>query len=190
MRFLIFLHNVNLKTRKKFWRFFCVDPALRRWDAKTFFRFSSGLTLLALILLKGVACAESAPAAIVGTWLTEDRDAIIALYPCGENICGKFRWLKDDSADNVLQDHLNPDPKKRRRPLCNLEFMTGFKPEPEGLYDDGAIYSPRHGNIFNATLTLETPDTLKVHGYILFSFLGDSQTWTRVMNAPTCINHA
>jgi uncharacterized protein (DUF2147 family) len=123
---------------------------------------------------------------ILGYWYTEGHEGGVELYQCDEKICGKFRWLKPTSKPGDALDDNNPDPEKRSRQLCQLEFMTDFKPDGQGHYTGGVIYSPRHGQNFNANMTLIDHDTLKVHGYILTPMLGESQTWTRAKTMSVC----
>ena len=48
----------------------------------------------AALALAGAAMALAAPASaadpITGRWITEDRDAVITIAPCGANLCGKI----------------------------------------------------------------------------------------------------
>jgi uncharacterized protein (DUF2147 family) len=124
-----------------------------------------------------------------GVWYTQDRDGGIELYPCGDKICGRFYWLKDDEAGNISRDDNNPDPAKRNQPLCGMQFMGGFTPDPDEKdhYVDGWIYSPRHGKNFDAEMTLIDHNTLDLHGYVVVPLFGESQTWTRAKNPPKCL---
>ncbi len=125
--------------------------------------------------------------ALLGLWETEDHEAVVQFYKCEESFCGRFYWLKDDTAEKPSLDDHNPDPEKRKKPLCGLTFLGGFVPqEEEAHYAGGWIYSPRHGGTYSASLHLTEPHTLAVRGYMFFSFLGGGQTWTRVQASPAC----
>jgi len=128
---------------------------------------------------------------IRGLWYTQDRDGGIELYPCDGKICGRFYWLKDDDDEggvDISRDDHNPDPAKRARSLCRMQFMGGFTEDHDkaGHYVDGWIYSPRHGKVFNADMTLVDPNTLKLHGYVIVPLFGESQLWTRAAILPKC----
>lgn len=125
--------------------------------------------------------------AVAGYWYTQDRDGIIELYACGEEVCGRFHWLRQDGPQQVARDTRNPDPDKQQRPLCALQFMGGFVASDSGAFEDGWIYSPRHGAIFSARMTLVDADTLDLHGYLLTPLLGESQVWHRAAAAPSCL---
>ncbi len=134
-----------------------------------------------LFLLSGLARAK-AENSLFGFWQTAGGDGIVEIYPCDQGqACGRFAWLKEDSEAAPSLDNKNPDPALRRRRLMGLTFMGGFKPgaAPE-TYEDGWIYSPRHGSRFSANLKLAGPDALELHGYMFLPVLGESQIWKRV----------
>lgn len=135
-------------------------------------------------------CASPMPKdPIEGLWYTEGREGGVELYRCADKICGRFAWVDQKPGEDIARDDKNPDASKRKRPLCHMEFMTGFVPDGQTHYNDGAIYSPRHGQIFNAEITQTGADTLDLHGYILTPILGESQTWTRAKSFPKCVTH-
>jgi len=132
---------------------------------------------------------QNALKAISGRWYTEGHEGGIELYPCGDEICGRFYWLKDKMENgDISRDKNNPDPNLHRRPLCHMQFMGGFTPDQQSHYTDGWIYNPRDGGTYSAEMTLIDRDTLDLRGYLFFPFLGESQTWTRATSMPTCMN--
>ncbi len=127
---------------------------------------------------------------VLGYWLTDARDGVIEFYVCNDmtdTICGRFHWLKSDAPQNVSRDVENPNPARRQRPLCGLQFMGGFKPTSNGRYEDGWIYSPQSGATYQAQMTLLNDRTLDLHGYVLTPLLGESRTWTRTTARPVCV---
>lgn len=123
---------------------------------------------------------------ITGFWYTEQREAGVELYKCGQEICGKFRWLQSDRKGESLKDVNNPDPSNRDRSLCHLQFMGGFRGVSPTNYDGGWIYSPEHGANFDASITVIDTNTIELHGYLVVPAFGDSQTWTRSLSMPDC----
>ncbi len=127
---------------------------------------------------------------VLGYWLTDAHDGVIELYPCvgrSELVCGRFHWLKDDDPQNVSRDDKNPDPAKRKRPMCQMQFMGDFQPTHDGHYEGGWIYSPQSGWIYSAQMTLMNFGTLDLHGYVLTPLLGESRIWTRTRFKPVCV---
>jgi len=152
------------------------------------------LSIFALCLMLAPTLGRAAETAaqndtqsITGFWMTQDRDAVVEFYPCDDMICGRFHWLQDDSAENPSFDDHNRDPDKRRRPLCGLQFLGDFKPQGQGRFTDGWIYSPQDGSTYSANLALQNADTLELRGYVLIPLLGQSQIWHRTGAAPACV---
>ncbi len=143
-------------------------------------------TLCFILCLFFAVPAHAAGDPLVGYWQVEDRDAVVSFYPCEDSFCGRFVWLKKDSAQNPSLDDGNTNPNQRGRPLCGMNFLGGFEKEGEGVYKSGWLYSPRHGSSFGAELRLEDENTLVLRGYFLFSFLGGEQTWKRVSKPSLC----
>lgn len=152
---------------------------------------SRWLAGLSLVLLVTAAAAASPPGASPeGNWLTEKQDGIVEIYRCaGDQLCGKVAWFRMRPSDPnpEARDIRNPDPALRRRPLCGLTFMTGFRQTEPGHWEDGAIYDPESGNTYHGTIKLQADGTLRLHGYIGISLLGRSEVWTRFTKPiPSC----
>jgi len=123
---------------------------------------------------------------ITGFWRTQDGDGVVEIYACGQKLCGRFHWLKEDSPENPSLDNKNPDPEMKSRPLCEMQFMGGCAPQPGARATGGWIYSPHHGSTFSAEMKLANADTLELRGYMLIPLLGESQTWKRINAPPAC----
>jgi len=141
------------------------------------------LAFLLLTSNQGIAAPGAPDDAIQGVWYTQDRDGGVELYPCDGKICGRLYWLKEDIGS---RDEHNPDPAKRRRPLCHMQFMGDFTKNPDGRYTDGWIYDPDSGSTYNAQMKIVDRNTLELRGYILMPLLGASQTWKRAGDLPSC----
>ncbi len=145
-----------------------------------------GLPVLFLFLTAfamNVYAQSSEADAVVGTWLVEDKKAKIKIYNKGEKYHGKIIWLKEPNDKNGKPkvDKENPEEGLRGRPLVGLVMLTGFVYDEDNVWEDGDIYDPKNGKTYSCEMTLSTDGkTLDVRGYIGFSFIGRSQTWTRV----------
>jgi uncharacterized protein (DUF2147 family) len=138
---------------------------------------------LAALAQGGAAARGSDPA--VGLWLTENGRAIVRIAPCEDSLCGRTVWLAEPERPDGApkRDRRNPDPALRGRTLCGLVLFRDFMHAAPGVWEDGALYSPRHGETFSARLVARDRETLEVRGYLGVPFLGRSQTWTRVASA-------
>jgi uncharacterized protein (DUF2147 family) len=139
------------------------------------------------IMLIRLAAAE--PGQPQGVWLTEDRGGAVEIYDCGERLCGRIVWqqssVREDGSPDV-DDH-NPDPAKRRQPICGLQIIGDLAPAGAGRWDDGWVYDPHNGERYSVMLALEGDGVLRLRGYIGLPLLGASQVWRRApANLPLC----
>ena len=136
----------------------------------------------------GAASAEPADGA-AGRWLVQGGFGVIAIAPCGESICGRIDWMKPpaNGPATTARDAHNPDPAVRQRPICGLTILYGFRHEKRGRWEAGNIYDPDSGQTYQANITLEDTNHLRLRGYIGVPLFGASQIWTRVDNElPQC----
>ena len=140
------------------------------------------LLLVALVL--GVAGGASAQTmSPLGVWTNSEKKSTFEIYKCGELLCGKIMSLtapNDPATGKPVTDAQNPDPKLKNRPLLGLVFMQGFKYDDENKWDDGKIYDPESGKTYSCYMKMASANAMEVKGYIGFSLIGKSQTWTRV----------
>jgi uncharacterized protein (DUF2147 family) len=129
----------------------------------------------------GAAAAQRPDDAALGRWLTQDRDGVVEMFRCGDELCGRLVWLKTprDARGLPPVDSHNPTPGLRSRPLCGLVILGGFRPSGPGAWSDGWVYDPQSGKTYHAELALEGGDRLKLRGYVGIPLFGASQTWTR-----------
>lgn len=132
------------------------------------------------ILLSVTLFGQNADA-IIGTWLTEKKDAHVQIFKSGNQYFGKLVWIKDPyqpDGKTPKVDKENPDPSLRKRPLLNLVFLSGFVFE-DGVWREGKIYDPESGKTYSAKIKLNG-SVLDLRGYIGFSALGRTSSWTRL----------
>lgn len=137
------------------------------------------ILLAAALLAAQSSGGTSAPDAVLGTWRTEVRNGIVAIQRCGASLCGRLVTSDGMKADPTLTDRNNKDAALRGRPLRGLTILSGFKPAEGGVWSDGRIYNAEDGKTYDARLTPDGPDRLKVRGCV-FVPLCKTQTWTRV----------
>ncbi|MBD2768324.1 DUF2147 domain-containing protein [Hymenobacter sp. BT664] len=139
---------------------------------------------LFVALVLGIARMASAQTmSPLGIWTNSEKKATFEIYKCGDLLCGKIVTLtlpNDPATGKPKTDAQNPDPKLKSRPLLGLVFMQGFKYDDENKWDNGKIYDPKSGKTYSCYMKMENANTMEVKGYIGFSLIGKSQTWTRV----------
>jgi uncharacterized protein (DUF2147 family) len=91
-------------------------------------------------------------------------------------MCGVVAWTKYTP---VGLDEKNPDPAKRTRSVMGMPIILDMKPSAskENRWE-GQIYNSENGKTYDASITLESPDALRVEGCVL-SILCGGETWTR-----------
>jgi len=60
--------------------------------------------------------------------------------------------------------------------------LTGFTLIKDKIWDDGELYDPKKGKTYSGMMTLKDENTIDLRGYIGFSFIGRSSTWTRKLD--------
>jgi uncharacterized protein (DUF2147 family) len=127
--------------------------------------------LCALVLtLPHPACAQT----VTGSWLTDDKSAIIHVAMRGTRLWGTITRVLDPAAP--AKDIRNPDPAARSRPLVGTSVLIDFTRSAKG-WDNGKAYDPKAGRSYRSSLTLEEPDKLAVTGCVLF--ICQTKIWTR-----------
>ena len=133
-----------------------------------------------LILAAALSATSSLAAKpVTGAWLTDDRDGIVEIAPCGAQICGRLAKSLAPVKGPLVDRH-NPDPALRNRPILGLPVLLGFV--QDGQVWRGRIYDPRRGRHYKATLERVAADRLKVRGCI--SVICRTIMWSRVNPGP------
>ena len=141
------------------------------------------LLLLVAIVLSVAGLASAQTMSPLGTWTNSEKKATFEIYKCGDKLCGKIVSLtvpNDPATGKPKTDSKNPDAKLRNRPRLGLVFMQGFKYDSDNKWDDGKIYDPETGKTYSCYMQMQSPNTMEVKGYIGFSLIGKSQSWTRI----------
>lgn len=114
---------------------------------------------------------------LFGLWATEKNNGRVLIEPCGTALCGRIVDGNQLRANPDQTDVNNPDPAKRARRVKGVTILDGYRGGPP-QWRGGSVYDPQTGDeTYDSTLTLVSPDTLKVEGCrLLFC---RSETWTR-----------
>ncbi len=153
-------------------------------------RLQASIAIIALTLLPLAAVASSGNGnAILGTWEVEDGSGRIEIQRCEERYCGRIAWIREPTypADDKggmgrqpLLDRENPRPELRDRPQLGLRVMEGYTFRGNNLWDNGTIYNTENGKTYRSTLSLLSPNRLKLRGFIGIPLFGGSTVWKRV----------
>ena len=125
------------------------------------------------LLLPGWAAGQDTP---TGRWLTQDKEAVIAIEPCGSALCGRIVGVTLDHPDDALP--LDNEGHSQ----CGLTIIRGGMPDGEQANGEQIwairITDPRDGKAYRARMWLDEQRRLHVRGYIGVPLLGRTQVWT------------
>ena len=121
-----------------------------------------------------IAWAQTSPAdAVLGTWLSADKDGKVQIYKQGNKYFGKLVWMKTPRKDTE-----NPDAKLRSKDLQGVVLLNNFEYNGK-TWEDGTIYDPKNGKTYSCIIKKKDANTLDIRGYIGISLIGRTTTWTR-----------
>lgn len=144
------------------------------------------LVLAALVLLGGQLCRADDADEAAGLWRTVEGKAVVEIYRCGEELCGRIVWLMEPIKDgNPVRDDKNPSDSLRTRLVLGLTIMEGFVYDDEREWTGGTIYDPESGDTYSAKMYLKDEQTLELRGYVLIPLFGRSELWTRLDALPS-----
>jgi uncharacterized protein (DUF2147 family) len=143
----------------------------------------AGMLLMTAVSSYAASCDE-----ILGVWLNQEKDAKIDVFKCANKYCGKIVYLnepnypkgsKDGVSGTPKLDHNNSNPAKRKAPVIGLQIVHDFSCAGDNTWTDGKVYDPKNGKTYSGKMTLVSPSQLNLRGFIGFSFIGRTTTWTR-----------
>jgi uncharacterized protein (DUF2147 family) len=99
------------------------------------------------------AAPVHAPTTPLGVWNTEKKGGMVRIEQCGQNLCG-----------NAV-----PNGEKI---LINMK--------PSGTKWTGRIHDPDSGKVYDSSIAMKGPNTLRVQGCVFGGIFCGGQTWNRV----------
>lgn len=138
-------------------------------------------TILTLALIMCAVLTGTAQD-VVGKWKTIDDEtgkakSIVEIYKQNGKIFGKVIEILDPTKQDATCRDCPGDAKGK--PIIGLVILKDLEKDGEE-YSGGTILDPNNGKVYKSLIALESPNKLKVRGYVGFSLLGRSQYWVRV----------
>lgn len=134
--------------------------------------------LIILNLLTTITIAQSDE--IIGTWLTEDKEAHVEIYKSANIYYGKITWLKEANNPKTGKpwlDEKNKEKNKKGLPILGSKVLWDFTYKT-GEYTGGKVYDSRDGATYSGKIWLKNKTTLKMRGY--WGFFYNTETWTKI----------
>lgn len=139
----------------------------------------AGLSAFLMAVMVGLQVTSTAlaqtrgnpPVAEEGLWLSQDHDGVFQIGHCGDTLCGRLIGMQYDG----------PVPKDVwGGSQCGLVMLTDFRLIRDENVWRGHILDPETGRTYDARIHAESPEVLKLRGFILgIPLFGKTQTWTR-----------
>lgn len=130
--------------------------------------------IFAGLLMAAVPAGAADP--IGGRWITQEKDAVVAIKRCGKALCGtldKYLVLPAGGADQ--RDVNNSDPAKRQRRLLGVPILISLT-EDKDLWR-GEIYDPKSGRTYTSEVRRKGAGALEVKG--CFGPVCRTQEWKK-----------
>jgi uncharacterized protein (DUF2147 family) len=119
--------------------------------------------------------ASSNADAILGEWLSQEKDGKIVIFKQGDQYFGKISWGKIPGK----KDTKNPDEKLRNKDLVGAVILKNFK-FTGSSWENGTIYDPNSGKTYDCILKIRDGNkTLDIRGFVGAAMFGRTSTWTR-----------
>ena len=138
-----------------------------------------------VIALTSFAVPGTAASAIVppdGAWLIDGAAAVVQIFDCSGQLCGRIIWLRTarDTAGRLASDNKNPDPAFRQRPLCGLTILHGLQPAGLDHWNSGFLYNPDDGRTYRVSAEPRSADIAVERIYLGVPLFGETRTLLRV----------
>lgn len=122
---------------------------------------------MVIVALLTFAAAASAP--IEGSWKSPGGNSIIAIAPCGDDLCGTVAWASAKAKE---------DSRKATNQLIGTQLLTALRQRRDGRWQ-GKLFIPDKNMRVTAKIELVSPGQLKVSGCAAGRALCKSTLWTR-----------
>ncbi len=122
-------------------------------------------------MLAGGARAQDAvmpDRTLLGMWMTEDRQGVVRIEPCGDAYCGRVVGISDFPPGGLRDLHGVPQ--------CGLVIVHGLRPTDTGKRH-GTITNPDDGRTYDAIMWVAPDGDLRLRGYIGLPLFGSTQRW-------------
>ena len=136
-------------------------------------RMNHWTAAIAALIVPNALQAQVRPGSV---WMMQNHKAEVAIYRCGDAVCGRVSKVLKYPKDGARTDIHNADASLRNRPLLGLPVLLNFTDDGDKL--EGRVYDPKSGHSYRATLSERGGDRLVLKACVLF--ICKSQEWTRL----------
>lgn len=137
------------------------------------------LTIIFLLFFSTNAFSQNRDQ-IIGKWVNATGEAHIQIYPNSGKYFGKIAWMKvpNNPDGKPRLDKNNPNTSLSQNPILGLLILKDFV-FSDDIWEGGSIYDPKTGKTYSCKISPQGPDKINVRGFVGFSMLGRTESWTR-----------
>jgi uncharacterized protein (DUF2147 family) len=135
------------------------------------------VAFVAITGLNGISPSHN----VVGIWESEEKNLQIEMFEDNGRFAGRMIYFKcsSDEIMRISTDTENPDKNLISRKLLGLKLVSKLDYKGNNVWDDGKIYDPNSGRVFEARIRLTGPNTAVVRGYWKYRWIGRSIVFYR-----------
>jgi uncharacterized protein (DUF2147 family) len=141
-------------------------------------RIADAACALVLLACQPVRAAlpPGADAKLLGLWMTEDRQGVVRIEPCGQAFCGRVVGISDFPPGGLRDIH--------GAQQCGLVIVHGLRLGEDGRRH-GTITNPDDGKVYDAQMWVPADGDLRLRGFIGLPLFGFTQIWPHFAGAVT-----
>jgi uncharacterized protein (DUF2147 family) len=134
-----------------------------------------------IYLLLSISPIVTVDAQITGMWKVPDEHdgivkSIVEIYEQDSKYYGRVAQVLDSTKHTHCENCVG---ELKDKPLTGMLILSGLtKTENGGI--DGMVLNPGSGKSYSCYIELESPDKLKLRGYVGFPTFGKTLYWTRL----------
>ncbi len=132
----------------------------------------------------GVLIRTNNEDAIVGRWITVEKNLEVEVYKQDNSFKAKIIWFKVQDTTrplNTRMDEQNPNHALRNRKWLGMEILRSLRYNADdNEWQEGIIYDPKHGREWDSVAWINDAGLLKVKGYWVFKWISETLVFEKV----------
>src|ERR1700736_4907134 len=119
----------------------------------------------------------------LGDWQTEGKKGSVRIEPCGHALCGYVLNPSSKTSGETLLINMKPKTASDKTASDKTASDKTASEKASSIWS-GNIFSRDSGNTYYATMTMTSPNSLRVEACALGKFFCSGNVWTRIVAPP------
>jgi uncharacterized protein (DUF2147 family) len=119
----------------------------------------------------------------LGDWQTEGKKGSVRIEPCGHALCGYVLNPSSKTSGETLLINMKPKTASDKTASDKTASDKTASEKAASIWS-GNIFSRDSGNTYYATMTMTSPNSLRVEACALGKFFCSGNVWTRIVAPP------